>query len=274
MDSNVAPPVDQVTPPSADDCSSIIGSNEALRGFVSRNPTAFGWGLILAMTVFILMLIFWLMGYIHFGTVTVSKYSSTFVSPMAVASRPTSILGQSRFGNNPNWRMGGVNSGYGSTVDRPGINDSLGFGVNSVSGFDPRRSTMEPRRAHLAPGPPQHQHVHHLQPQPQPQPQPRPQPQPQREGFTNQECAAKWDPMASEEAKVLSNVGSYRQGSAGMGEFIRQVNDNTTLTDAQLEAIMQGGEPFSVSPLGTSDWDAISASQRATTINPAGRGFR
>lgn len=60
------------------------------------------------------------------------------------------------------------------------------------------------------------------------------------------ECDKPWDPYATEEAKVLAGVGSYRQASSGMAAFSRAINDNITLSDAQLEAIMQGGEPFSV----------------------------
>lgn len=62
-------------------------------------------------------------------------------------------------------------------------------------------------------------------------------------------CNEGWDPLASEEARVLASVGTYRQASAAMGTFNKVLNDNcnATLTDAQLEAIMQGGEPFSVS---------------------------
>jgi hypothetical protein len=63
-----------------------------------------------------------------------------------------------------------------------------------------------------------------------------------------QSCEDKWDPMAIEEAKALTTVGSYQQRSPGMGTFNSVINpkSNVVLTDAQLEAIMQGGEPFTV----------------------------
>lgn len=60
-------------------------------------------------------------------------------------------------------------------------------------------------------------------------------------------CSNGWDPMATEEAKVLGSIGVYRQASPGMSGFVKNVNDNVPLTDAQLEAIMQGGEPFTPS---------------------------
>jgi hypothetical protein len=57
-------------------------------------------------------------------------------------------------------------------------------------------------------------------------------------------CGDPWNNMATEEAKVLGSIGVYKQSTPGMAGFARTVNDKVTLTDAQLEAIMQGQEPF------------------------------
>jgi hypothetical protein len=90
-------------------------------------------------------------------------------------------------------------------------------------------------------------------------------------------CNDKWDPMASEEAKVLASVGSYRNAYAGMGTFNKVIaeNCNSTLSDAQLEAIMQGGEPFSVSPFVSHatikpEWDQLKAQNQAMNIQHPG----
>ncbi len=71
-----------------------------------------------------------------------------------------------------------------------------------------------------------------------------------------------WDPMATEEAQVLGSIGTYRPITPGMSGFSRAVNDNIPLTDSQLEAIMQGGEPFTIGPAGIQDVDSISAQKR------------
>ena len=82
-------------------------------------------------------------------------------------------------------------------------------------------------------------------------------------------CNNPWDPMATEEAKVLGAVGTFKQNTPGMSSFNRAVNENIPLTDAQLEAIMQGGEPYTIAPAGTHDIDELAAQQRQQQImNP------
>lgn len=57
-------------------------------------------------------------------------------------------------------------------------------------------------------------------------------------------CNEPWDDAATEEAKALAGVGSYRTAGSGMHLFNKAINNNIQLSDSQLEAIMQGGEPF------------------------------
>jgi hypothetical protein len=57
-------------------------------------------------------------------------------------------------------------------------------------------------------------------------------------------CSKPWNTQAVEEAQVLNSIGVYRSPTPGMSGFVRTINGNTTLSDAQLESIMQGGEPL------------------------------
>ena len=82
-------------------------------------------------------------------------------------------------------------------------------------------------------------------------------------------CSSAWDPMAVEEAKVLSSVGVYKSATPGMASFTRTVNGETAnaLTDAQLELILQGGEPFTtehatITPASMQDVQRIQAEAR------------
>lgn len=75
-------------------------------------------------------------------------------------------------------------------------------------------------------------------------------------------CNNAWDPMATEEAKVLGSVGVFKPTTPGMSSFSRAVNDNIPLTDAQLEAIMQGGEPYTIAPVSLNDSETLAAQQR------------
>lgn len=86
-------------------------------------------------------------------------------------------------------------------------------------------------------------------------------------------CNNAWDPMATEEAKVLGAVGVYKTNTPGMSGFTRAVNDNVPLTDAQLEAIMQGGEPYTISPASLSDQDYLASQQRQEQIMAPPKGF-
>jgi hypothetical protein len=75
-------------------------------------------------------------------------------------------------------------------------------------------------------------------------------------------CDNNWDPMATEEAKVLGAVGVFKPNTPGMSSFSKAVNENMPLTDSQLEAIMQGGEPYTIAPAGIQDLDFLSAQNR------------
>ena len=75
-------------------------------------------------------------------------------------------------------------------------------------------------------------------------------------------CNNAWDPMATEEAKVLGAIGVFKPNTPGSSGFARAVNDNVPLTDAQLEAIMQGGEPYTIAPAGVQDTAQLEAQQR------------
>lgn len=86
-------------------------------------------------------------------------------------------------------------------------------------------------------------------------------------------CNNPWDPMATEEAKVLGAVGVFKPNTPGMSGFARAVNDNVPLTDAQLEAIMQGGEPMTISPAGVSDLEQLGAQQRQQQTMAPPRAF-
>lgn len=86
-------------------------------------------------------------------------------------------------------------------------------------------------------------------------------------------CNNAWDPMATEEAKVLGTVGVYKPNTPGLSSFTRAVNDNIPLTDAQLEAIMQGGEPYTIAPAGLNDQEQLGAQQRQQQIMTPPRQF-
>jgi hypothetical protein len=61
-------------------------------------------------------------------------------------------------------------------------------------------------------------------------------------------CGDPWDPYATEEAKVLSSVGSYQSYTPGMAAFQRTINNGTVLSDEDLAAVMQGGSPDNTTP--------------------------
>lgn len=86
-------------------------------------------------------------------------------------------------------------------------------------------------------------------------------------------CANAWDPMATEEAKVLGSVGVFKQATPGMSSFSKAINDNLPLTDAQLEAIMQGGEPYTIAPAGLNDSETLAAQQRQQQIMTPHRSY-
>lgn len=86
-------------------------------------------------------------------------------------------------------------------------------------------------------------------------------------------CNNAWDPMATEEAKVLGAIGVFKPTTPGSSGFARAVNDNVPLTDAQLEAIMQGGEPMTISPASLADATELEAQQRAQLAMTPPRAF-
>jgi hypothetical protein len=278
MDTQAATTVENPTPVE-EECSAVVGSNEALRGAVTSYPLFFGYTSILLTIIIVVLIVLWMMDWLKIARPVTSTYSSTFISPMATKP-PTAILGRSNMevGNNPNWRMGGLNSGSGSTLDpnRVSSGNSLMFGIDGY-----KKSPYD-KKQHLAPNPVPPADPGPVQVSPQQLQQRATEQLKQRyrrENFTESQCNQQWDPQATEEAKVLASVGSYRKASEGMGRFVQAVNDSTTLTDAQLEAIMQGGEPYTVSPMGIDDsrlfdrFDQLSAQQHAQRMDkPLGYG--
>jgi hypothetical protein len=167
-----------------------------------------------------------------------------------------------------------------------------------------QRSNMENQRREQL----QHHHTSHMTPQRQehmrlPHQNPISHMQPKKEGMTAEEakmqedaakayinartfdevgarqarvlagCNNAWDPMATEEAKVLGSVGVYKPNTPGMSSFTRAVNDNVPLTDAQLEAIMQGGEPYTIAPVSVNDSETLAAQQRQQQAMAPARQF-
>lgn len=265
--------------PNVDSNVQSFTGGEELKAFAAKYSMGLAWVAMISVFVILAIFILWTMGYVTFGKSTVSSYSSSFVTPPKDPPQPTT----SRFGNNPNWRMQAGDAGYGAGIDIPGSGRGLGF--EGFNGNCPIHEGMRPRpgvsnfvehnTVHPRPG------VSNMEPQPHPAVLQQQQIRRQQENLEQQRvaeadakaraqaelakqerearraayeaqnmesCNAKWDPMAIEEARVLTSVGSYQQRSPAMGTFNSVINpkSNVTLTDAQLEAIMQGGEPFSV----------------------------
>lgn len=251
-----------------------VTGGEELKAFASKHSYFIAWVALICVFSILTIFILWTMGYVSFGKSTVSTYSSSFVNP------PSSTF-TSRFGNNPNWRMTSGDAGYGSSIDIPGSERSLGFNIDSECPVHKNGYSAKPKagvnnfvdHATIAPRPGIGQHIDHAtinrqnnaehlnqryksnldnpdeaRKQAEMARLEREVRQKQYEEQQMTSCGQNWDPLATEEARVLSSVGSYRQASAGMGTFNKVINENcnATLSDAQLEAIMQGGEPFTV----------------------------
>lgn len=220
--------------------------------------------------VLIILIIGVLTGYIKISIgkqATTSTYTSS-LTPNKVVKKTN----QSKFGNHPNWYMQDGCAGYNCSTDISN-NRSLGFGirdnqrktrfnnnpstmnVNDLQSFRNAQRIVNEFNTNSRVG--------------------------TREHMTNEQqsavladCDSPWDPMATEEAKVLNNLGVYKGNSPSMASFSRAVNDNIPLTDAQLELIMQGGEPYVVAPMGIRNSELMAAqARRETTMTPA-RAFK
>lgn len=252
------------------------GGSELERWANARGVFLF-WIAAISVTITVLIFLLWTMGNVQFGRSVVSYYASS-VSPSGMDR-----LQKSRFGNNPNWRMGFGDAGYGSSVDIPGTEMSLGFnteadcpvhGATNVSTYRNKSNFVD----HMTPLPGKGKSkfgvsvaagrpglpsrfsngVDHLDPNNPAEvaaaaAAARAEREARQKLYEDQmikTCSDPWDPMATEEARVLSSVGTYRS-AAGLGPFNRAINTNctATLTDAQLEAIMQGQDSFTVEHL-------------------------
>lgn len=206
---------------------------------------------------------------------------------------------ENAIGNNPNWNMGGFDSGAGGSLD-DGTGNCLNWGAGCKSRMMPMpnaRSHMNPgNRLRFAPAPRKSNFREHLDNNdpaavaaaaaagmpidtttlsvnapPSTDPNVVAAQNAATQAYlqsTNQvvanqnqvlaSCSSPWDTKATEEAQVLNSIGVYRSPTPGMSGFIRTINGNTTLTDSQLETIMQGGEPFG----NPSPWNFGSSGQQ------------
>lgn len=239
-----------------------FGGNHELEHWANQRGVFLFWIAAISVTITVLIFLLWTMGNVHFGRSVVSYYSSSTQRPESYTNPP---------GNSPNWRMGFGDAGLGSSVDIPGTGNSLGFNTeadcplhgSNVSTFNGQKSqfvdrlTPEPgigRREGLPQagklGLPKLDHLDSSNPAEvaaaaaaaRAEREAR---QKMYESQVMKTCADPWDPMATEEARVLASVGTYRH-AAGLGPFNKAINTNcsATLTDAQLEAIMQGQDSF------------------------------
>lgn len=262
-----------------------------VRGFASRNSNTLFWVATISVAILILLLILMMFGRLHLG-----RCSSSFVPTSIVGSRsnfgnyPNWYMQDGCAGYNCSVdTSSGRSLGFGvSGFEQKKSNFGPLPGVRQKSQMVPsneaqrraaeellRKSKMEAERQEAQAKQEHMRHRSHMEPR--------------REHLTQQEeqqraaayaaartydevgarqnrvlatCENAWDPMATEEAKVLGAVGVYKANTPGMSSFSRAVNDNVPLTDAQLEAIMQGGEPYTVAPAGINDMDMLSAQQR------------
>lgn len=275
--------------------------------FATENSKMLFWTSVVLGGVIVLLILLYFFGRLQFGSATTSTYTSTFVPKGMVGG-----VKQSNFGNYPNWYMQDGCAGYNCSVDTDN-GRSLGFGVSNFeqerkSHFGPlpgvRQSNMTTSSESQRRAAEEILRKHHMEVQRRDQENmQRSRMQDKREHMTPEEakaqeerakayiqsrtidevgsrqarvlagCGNAWDPMASEEAKVLGAVGVYRPNTPGMSSFSRAINENTPLTDTQLEAIMQGGEPYVISPAGMQDVDALAAQQRQEQIMTPSRQF-
>jgi hypothetical protein len=283
------------------DLSTCGGTDNAVGGldintFVTNNPKTVFWVMAVSVAIIVLMLLLMLFGRLHLGECASSKYTSTFTPQSLVGGSPA-VSKQNNFGNNPNWYMQDGCAGYNCSVDTAS-GRSLGFGL---SPFDQKKSNFGPlpgvRQHMVASSETQRKAAEELlRRQQNMESLKKDTMNPKREHMTPEEqkaeeeraraylaarnldeikarqarvlstCENPWDPMATEEAKVLGSVGVYKQVTPGMSSFGKALNDNTPLTDSQLEAIMQGGEPYTIAPAGINDVDELAAQQRQQQV--------
>lgn len=248
---------------------SIFGAG--IKEVTTSYPGIIGVTAIVSMLIILIILLLFITGYVQFGKpATVSKLTTSPV-PLSILGRKTSNFTSPKWGTQ-GWAKGLGDAGSGSAIDIPGMGNSLGFGV--MSKFTSPKSTQE----HLEQLHHQNHQLYHANKQLQEQLLHK---RAHFENFNNSSCTQAWDPEATEEAKALAYVGQYKTGSSGMAGLVKAVNDNTTLTDAQLEAIMQGTEPYQVRPLSSNEWqtlnsehyDALAAQQRQHNITPISQGY-
>lgn len=272
-------------------CNEVAGGVD-IKQFINTNGMMVFWAAVLSVGILILIFILWTIGRVQFGKTVTSSYSSSFT--------PTTMIGgRSNYGNSPNWYMQDGCAGYNCSVDT-GSSKSLGFGISNFndtkSNFGPlpgtrqsnmvttseaqrraaeeilRKNRMEANK-HENLVPTREPMVHHRDNLTAEEAQIQAERAKaflaaqadevsNRQARTISGCDSAWDPMATEEAKVLGAVGVYKANTPGMSSFSKAINDNMPLTDAQLEAIMQGGEPF-VGPAGFHDADQLAAQQRS-----------
>jgi hypothetical protein len=245
------------------------GGEESLSQWANKRGVFLFWIAAISVSITVLIFLLWTMGNVQIGRSVVSYYSSS------TTGKNNNTV--SRFGNNPNWRMGYGDAGFGSSVDIPGTDRSLGFNTeadcplhgSNISSYKNTRNGIKSQFVdHLSPTPGRpgisgisgmsikpgvgkNNFVDHLDNDAaaaaaaaRAEREAR---QKMYEDQVMRTCADPWDPMATEEARVLSSVGSY-SNAAGLGAFNKAINTNctATLTDAQLEAIMQGKDSFNV----------------------------
>ena len=236
----------------------LYGGDEDLKDWANHRGVFLFWVAAISVAIAVMIFLLWTMGNVQFGRQNISYYSAT-----------SNGGGKAHFGNNPNWRMGFGDAGLGSSVDIPGTDNSLGFnteyncpihgnttskftdhmnplaGVGKRSQFIDRMNVVSNKKDHLDNNDAAAAATAAAAARAE-----RDARQKMFEDQSMKTCADPWDPMATEEAQVLASVGTYARPT-GLGSFNRTVNPNctATLTDAQLEAIMQGQDSFSVDHL-------------------------
>lgn len=285
----------------------ISGGAMTIEEFADRYKVTTFWIALVLGAVIILLIMMMLFGYVHFGKNVVSTYTNSFVPKAMVGG-----VKQSNFGNSPNWFMQDGCAGYNCQVDS-NSGKSLNFGVSNFGNksnyqcqqhmvanqseaqkraIDDAIRRFQEENARVTPMPVSQMTPHPIsrmtaQPPQMSNEEARKKEEAARQYIASRQldevsgrqvrtlagCDTPWDPMAGEEAKVLGAMGVYRQATPGMSSFNRALNDNIPLTDSQLEAIMQGGEPYIVAPAGMNDADALSAQQRREQAMVPPRNF-
>lgn len=246
------------------DYNDIYGGDHELKEWANSRGVFLFWVAAISVAISVMIFLLWTMGNVQFGRLNNVSYYSSAKNP------------KSHFGNNPNWRMGFGDAGFGSAIDIPGTNNSLGFNTEEcpihkktntshfVDNLTPtpgvgRRNSFTDK---MVPGDrlPLSDRIknsgnynrEHLDNNGDATTQAeREARQKLYEDQAMKSCADPWDPLATEEARVLASVGTYSHANA-MKPFYQTINPNSsssTLTDAQLEAIMQGQDSFYVDRL-------------------------